>query len=597
MIVVAATHRRRVARPLWTLLRLRGSIAVVRVSSGLAVSAAGRPHCSHRRLHSTATPSPALSSAWSSLPLSSAMLSAVSAVGLDGGATAIQQSAIRAAAAPSSACPDALLLATRTGGGKTLAALIPALERAMAAERERHSHQRPANEEQDANEAEDEAERCTRTRRLLSQPFSASPGSPVPPPPSSASASSPLPPPARPSPLRLLSPATLFVAASGPSSSSAVSRVLCRPLSIVVAPSRELVEQHYRTAKQLSHHLPARVERLMAGRTRAKERRDLSSAAAATGTARSTQPGQSQHEVSVLVSTPSRLLSYIERGLVSLSRLRTVVLDEADVLLSAASEGGFRDDCLRLVRLAKTAAAPSLAGRVSSSSPLLFLLSAASVPHSLRALLPSLFPLMVDLSSPQLHTLPPSVRLSFVPVNASDKMERLISVVRDIVHTHPQPCVLLFCNSLGSCRAVLAALTDNLQQHPLPQHIAARYSQSAVLAHHGDLPGQLRTRHLQAFRSGECCVLVVTDVLSRGLDLPQLTHVLQFDMSLNPTDFMHRVGRLARQPLAQLREPQLAISLVRKGDEVLATAIAAQFRASGSVVELSSDKRHYTQQL
>ena len=554
----------------------------------------------------SAVPSPSSASlAWSSLPLSSAMLSALSAVGLQRGATAIQQAAIRSAAflppLPAAAShSSALLLATRTGSGKTLAALIPALERAMAAEREATTE----TARESGTEREDKDEQ--RERQQQQQQPAAGESRPSLHSMTASIVSSTVP---KGSPLRLLSPSSLFGEAGRSASSSAVaSSVLCRPLSVMIVPSRELVDQHYRTGKQLSHHLPVRVERLLAGRSRAQERRDLSSAAvgsrrrSASALSVPSQPHSGRHEVSLLVSTPGRLLAYIDGGLVSLSQLRTVVLDEADVLLAGATDGGFKDDCTRLIKLAKAAAAnTSLASRVafsssSSSSSLLFVLLAASVPRSLRSFLPSMFPRLLDLSSHQLHTLPPSVRLSFIPVHAGNKLDRLIAVVRDIVTStlQPPPSVLLFCNSLGSCRVVLAALTLHFQQQPLPQHIAARYAHSLVLAHHGDLPGQLRTSNLRAFRDGECAVLVVTDLLSRGLDLPQLTHVLQFDMSLNSTDFMHRVGRLARRPLnSSEQQPQYAIALIRKGDAVLAQAIEAQFYASNSVAELSSDKRHY----
>ena len=545
-----------------------------------------------------------LSCPWSSLPLSSAMLAALSALELHGGATSIQQAGIRSAASLASSeqqLPTALLLAARTGTGKTLAALIPTMERAMEAERtdnaqraaqaDRHSREENNDQPSNARPAPTSSPATLGSSQLALDLSTAALAVPPPPAPSSP---------------RLLSPASLF---SPSSSSSRPSRVLCRPLSVVVVPSRELVDQHYRSAKQLSHHLPVRVERLIAGRSRAKERRDLSSVTAAAPSSPPSRPQpsppQQQRAVSVLVSTPGRLLSYIDRGLVSLSELRTVVLDEADVLLSAATEGGFKDDCVRLVKLAVAAARPSAAATTSSSSSSssssspLFMLLAASVPRSLRSLLFSLFSRVLDLSSPQLHTLPPSVLLSFVFVHAGDKLDKLVSLVRDIVTSHPQPRVLLFCNSLGSCRAVLAALTLHFQQQPLPPHVATRYSHSPVLAHHGDLPSQLRTSHLQSFRSGQCCVLVVTDLLSRGLDMPQLSHVVQFDMSLNPTDFMHRVGRLARQPLSasqqeEQQKQQHAVALVRKGDEILAKAIAAQFQASRSIAELSSDRRHYS---
>jgi hypothetical protein len=136
------------------------------------------------------------------------------------------------------------------------------------------------------------------------------------------------------------------------------------------------------------------------------------------------------------------------------------------------------------------------------------------------------------------------------------------------------PRVLVFCNSLSSCRAVEAQLASRLAPS------------SQVAASHGALPSSLRVHHFASFVRGEAAVLVCTDLASRGLDLPSLTHVVQFDCALNPIDFLHRVGRLQRvsRSFSSSSSPspshpshphlkQRAITLVMKGDQVLSQAI------------------------
>ena len=329
---------------------------------------------------------------------------------------------------------------------------------------------------------------------------------------------------------------------------------------MLLVPSRELVAQHVEEAKRLAHGLPVRVERLSsAQRSSRKERRDLGLRGRGRRYAAASDPALA-HPISLLVCTPGRLLSFVQRRALSLSSVLTLIVDEADVLLEARA--GFREDVERIVE------AVGRRGAAQPGPPPLLLFVAASVGPALRTALHRLCPELLDCSSSTLHTLPPALRMRFVAVSAASKMEAVVAEVRRAVEGRGR--VLVFCNTVPSCRALFAALSSRLS------------SPSLVAASHGALPPSVRSAQFAAFARGEAAVLVCTDLASRGLHLPTLTHVVQFDMALNAVDFLHRVGRLQRctpaLPAAAAADGaagigQEAVALLLKGDRVLAAAI------------------------
>ncbi|KAL7472960.1 hypothetical protein ACHAXS_013339, partial [Conticribra weissflogii] len=157
------------------------------------------------------------------------------------------------------------------------------------------------------------------------------------------------------------------------------------------------------------------------------------------------------------------------------------------------------------------------------------------------------------------------------------------------------PLTLVFCNTVPSCRAAEHALAE---------------SGVPSLCYHGDLKSDVREDNLKRFRKvgegeveDDAAVLVCTDIASRGLDVPQVDHVVMFDFPLNPIDYLHRAGRTARGLVSTSpngdtgRKPGegKVTALVTKRDRVLATAIEGAVQRGESLEGLSSRKSDYRQ--
>ena len=555
-------------------------------TSSTAVRAHGHLSLSLTRSLSSLSPSSSASPSvdFASLPLSSALLCALREGGW-----------LRCTEVQARALPHLLphpthsqaLIAGRTGEGKTLAALIPAFERAIDAER----RLREEGQRRVAWTAADALPPVWDSPTGAVDASAAAAALPPPPPLLQLPPPPPLytpPSPARPSSARL------FNASPSPPLSTALSALsstpsLLRPLSVVLVPSRELVSQWLCEAKLLARTLPVRVERLSAERPTRKEKRDLG----LVQRRRRPQAEQSTADgdralprpISLLICTPHRLQAFLRRRLLSLSSVRTFIVDEADVLLEGG--GGFSEE---VVQLLHTLRQQSNSRRGAGEAPLLLFL-AASVPSAVLSTLRTLCPSLLDCSSPTLHSLPAALPLRFVPVTATSKMEALVREVKGAlaIDASATSRVLVFCNSIPSCRAVEAALSTSLS------------SPSLVASSHGSLPSTLRRRHFAAFLRGDGVVrvLVCTDLASRGLDLPFLTRVIQFDLAANATDFLHRVGRLRRhsraQPQSQLplhlhprQGQQEAVSLVLPAERSLASSIQSHAAQSLHITSASA---------
>ena len=133
------------------------------------------------------------------------------------------------------------------------------------------------------------------------------------------------------------------------------------------------------------------------------------------------------------------------------------------------------------------------------------------------------------------------------------------------------PKILVFCNTVASCRAI-------------HHHIVERGHIDAA-CFHGDLPNEKRDDYFEAFESGKSKIMVCTDIASRGLDMKNVSHVINFDFPLNITDYQHRIGRTGR-----MGKPGSAVSFITKRDQVLAEEIEAAIHGKSSMELISSDK-------
>jgi ATP-independent RNA helicase DbpA len=242
------------------------------------------------------------------------------------------------------------------------------------------------------------------------------------------------------------------------------------------------------------------------------------------------QIGSLEHGVHIVVGTPGRILDHLRRGTLDLKSLRMLVLDEADRMLDM----GFQEDLGAIV-----AAAPG------NRQTLLF---SATYPESINAMSAAVQhqPVMVKVEAVHDSL---QIKQLFFPV---ENRERLAAVARILGHYRPES-TLVFCNTKKECQEVADALT------------ARGFS---ALAIHGDLEQGERDQVLARFANKSVSILVATDVAARGIDIKELTAVINYELTRDPEVHIHRIGRTGRAG-----EPGLALSLVTAAEKRRAAAI------------------------
>jgi ATP-independent RNA helicase DbpA len=257
------------------------------------------------------------------------------------------------------------------------------------------------------------------------------------------------------------------------------------------------------------------------------------------------QLGSLEHGAHIVVGTPGRLLDHLRRGSLDLTSLQTLVLDEADRMLDM----GFQEEIHTLI-----AATPS------KKQTLLF---SATYPAEITALSATLQHEPVEISVDETHD-ENAIEQVIYEVNPE---ERTAAVVRILGHYRPES-TLVFCNTKVECQEVAAALAK---------------AGFAALAIHGDLEQRERDQVLIRFANKSTSVLVATDVAARGLDIKELTAVINYELPRNPEIHTHRIGRTGRAG-----EQGLALSLVTTHENRRVQAIESSFGSSIPRGELTS---------
>ncbi len=252
-----------------------------------------------------------------------------------------------------------------------------------------------------------------------------------------------------------------------------------------------------------------------------------------------------EHGAHVVVGTPGRLLDHLRRGSLVLDSLQTLVLDEADRMLDM----GFQDDIGTLA-----AATPS------KKQTLLF---SATYPAEIAEMSRQLQRDPMEISVDETHDEGAIEQILFEV--APD--ERTVAVVRILRHFSPESA-LVFCNTKVECQEVAAVL--------------AREG-FAALAIHGDLEQRDRDLVLIRFANKSVSVLVATDVAARGLDIKELSAVINYELPRNPEIYTHRIGRTGRAG-----EQGLALSLVTAHETRRVQAIENSTGSSMARGELAS---------
>ncbi len=261
--------------------------------------------------------------------------------------------------------------------------------------------------------------------------------------------------------------------------------------ALVMAPTRELALQVAEALGQYGNALKVRVLAVYGGQPY------------------SPQINQLKRGVDVVVGTPGRLLDLLERKVLHLDDVKTVVLDEADEMLNM----GFIEDVEAI--LSATPAERQMA------------LFSATLPPRVRTLADRFMhnPQAVTIKRSTLTVLETEQR--YYLVNESEKL----NAIMNLLEVENMTSVLIFART----RAETARLASELSQRGFPAE-----------AIHGDLDQNARERTLSRFRQNQVKVLVATDVAARGLDIDDISHVINYQLPDDPEVYVHRIGRTGR---------------------------------------------------
>ncbi len=265
------------------------------------------------------------------------------------------------------------------------------------------------------------------------------------------------------------------------------------PRSLILEPTRELATQVSESFKVYGKHHPLSQALLIGGSSITDQQRRL------------------DRGVDVLIATPGRLLDLFERGKILLADVKILVIDEADRMLDM----GFIPDVERIV------------GLLPKIRQTLFF--SATMPAEIRRLADEFLMNPKEVAVDPPSSAAETVAQALLKVGGERKQKR--AALRALIRTRDVKSALIFCNR----KRDVDVLFRSLKKHGL-----------SVAALHGDMAQPVRTETLKRFKNGEIQLLVCSDVAARGLDMPEVSHVFNFDVPSNPEDYIHRIGRTGR---------------------------------------------------
>ncbi|MCY4541410.1 MAG: DEAD/DEAH box helicase [Rhodobacteraceae bacterium] len=272
------------------------------------------------------------------------------------------------------------------------------------------------------------------------------------------------------------------------------------PRALVLIPTRELALQVYEYFDRLTKEIN-QTSVLLVGGTRYQE-----------------QESNLQRGVDIIIATPGRMIDHLERQNVMLHGIRILVLDEADRML----EEGFMPQVEKIVQFTP----------FTRQSMLFSATMDPEIERLGRTFLHN--PLVVEVS-PRATVSAKIEQCAYIvgAKNLAEAFDHKRATLRHVLKKHDSEITnaIIFCNR---------KIHVDIVQKSLKFH---KFNCEAI---HGDMNQPLRTSVMERFRSGGFKLLAASDVASRGLDIPRVSHVINFDVPVNPEDYIHRIGRTGR---------------------------------------------------
>lgn len=288
----------------------------------------------------------------------------------------------------------------------------------------------------------------------------------------------------------------------------------CYPMALVLAPTRELASQIYDEAVKFSYRSILKPVVVYGGANPMQQMEEI------------------KHGCHILVATPGRLVDMMERGKIAFNNVKCLVLDEADRMLDMGFEPQIR-------RIVQSEDMP----RVGQRQTLMF---SATFPKKVQELARNFLDNYIFLAVGRVGSTSENITQKIFLVEESEKRSFLLDLLNGSGINlqngiRPDSLTLIFVETKKGADS----LESYLHRVGYP-----------VTSIHGDRSQAEREDALAAFRSGQCPIIVATAVAARGLDIPNVKHVINFDLPSDIEEYVHRIGRTGR-----VGNPGLASSL------------------------------------
>ncbi|WCJ28961.1 DEAD-box ATP-dependent RNA helicase 37 [Euphorbia peplus] len=307
------------------------------------------------------------------------------------------------------------------------------------------------------------------------------------------------------------------------------------PLALILSPTRELSMQIHEEAKKFSYQTGVKAVVAYGGAPINQQLREL------------------ERGVDILVATPGRLVDLLERARVSLQMIKYLALDEADRMLDM----GFEPQIRKIVE-------QNDMPRPGARQTMLF---SATFPREIQRLASDFLYNYIFLTVGRVGSSTDLIVQRVEFVHESDKRSHLM----DLLHAQR-------ANGVQPKQALTLVFVETKKGADALEHWLSINGFPATSIH-GDRTQQEREHALRSFRTGNCPILVATDVAARGLDIPHVAHVVNFDLPNDIDDYVHRIGRTGRAG-----KSGLATAFFNEGNTSMARSLAELMQESNQEV-------------